>query len=77
MAELEKDDLVRATSDVAALFGGRIVPAGTTGVVLDVYPDGTCYVEFTIKPQTAAEDPDFLQAEVPASKLQSLGAPSQ
>jgi hypothetical protein len=70
----EKDDLVRTTSDVAALFGDRIVPAGTTGVVLDVYPDGTCYVEFTIKPQSADEDGDFLQAEVPAGQLESAGA---
>jgi hypothetical protein len=74
MTAPEKDDLVRTTTDVAALFGGRIIPAGTTGVVLDVYPDGTCYVEFTIKPQTAEEDGDFLQAEVPAARLVTTGA---
>jgi hypothetical protein len=38
---------------------------------LDVYPDGTCYVEFTIKPQTTDEDGDFVQAEVPAGQLEA------
>lgn len=70
----QKDDLVRATTDVAALFGGRIIPAGTTGIVLDVYLDGTCYVEFTISPQTADEDGDFLQAEVPPGQLETDSA---
>jgi hypothetical protein len=65
-----KDDVVRATADIAALFDGRTVPAGTMGVVLDVYTDGTCYVEFTLKPQTADEDGDFLQAEVSVSQLE-------
>jgi hypothetical protein len=74
MTAPQKDDLVRTTADVAALFGDRTVPAGTTGVVVDVYPDGTCYVEFTIKPQTAEEDGDFLQAEVPPGRLESSGA---
>ncbi len=68
-----KDDEVRATADIAALFGGRTIPAGTTGVVLDVYADGTCYVEFTLKRQTADEDGDFLQAEVSASQLEITG----
>jgi len=74
MTAPQRDDLVRTTADVAALFGDRMVPAGTTGVVLDVYPDGTCYVEFTIKPQTTEEDGDFLQAEVPAERLETAGS---
>jgi hypothetical protein len=69
-----KDDGVRATADIAALFGGRTIPAGTTGVVLDVYADGTCYVEFTLKGQTAEEDGGFLQAEVSVSQLEITGA---
>jgi hypothetical protein len=73
MTALGKDDMVRATSDIAALFGGRTIPAGSMGVVLDVYGDGTCYVEFTLKPQTADEDGDFLQAEVSASQLELAG----
>jgi hypothetical protein len=68
-----KDDMVRLTADVAALFGGRTIPAGTKGVVLDVYDDGTSYVEFTLKPQTADEDGDFLQAEVSPSQLEITG----
>lgn len=68
----EKHDLVRAITDVAALFGDRIIPSGTTGTVLEVYPDGTCYVEFTVRPQTADEDGDFLQAEVPAGRLETV-----
>lgn len=69
-----KDDLVRATTDISAVFGDRAIPAGTTGVVIDVYPDGTCYVEFTLKPQTADEEGDFLQAEVPPALLELAGA---
>jgi hypothetical protein len=65
-----KDDLVRVATDIPALFGERTIPAGATGVVVDVYADGTCYVEFTLRPQTADEDGDFLQAEVPASQLE-------
>jgi hypothetical protein len=68
-----KDDVVRATVDIPALFGGRIIPAGTTGVVLDVYADGTYYVEFTLKPQTTDEDGDFLQAEVSVGQLEIAG----
>ena len=40
---------------------------------MDVYADGTCYVEFTLKGQTADEDGDFLQAEVSASQLEIIG----
>jgi hypothetical protein len=69
-----KEDSVRLTTDTPALFGDRIVPAGTPGVVLDVYPDGTCYVDFTIRPQTADEDGDFVQAEVPPGRLEITGA---
>jgi hypothetical protein len=65
-----KNDLVRVATDIPALFGDRTIPAGTTGFVVDVYADGTCYVEFTLRPQTADEDGDFLQAEVPASQLE-------
>jgi hypothetical protein len=65
-----KDDLVRVATDIPALFGERTIPAGATGVVVDVYADGTCYVEFTLRPQTADEDGDFLQAEVPARQLE-------
>jgi hypothetical protein len=36
---------------------------------MDVYADGTGYVEFTLKRQSADNDGDFLQAEVPASQL--------
>jgi hypothetical protein len=74
MTELGKDDMVRATSDIAALFGGRTIPAGSKGVVLDVYADGTCYVEFTLKPQTTDEDGDFVQAEVSASRIELAGS---
>jgi len=65
-----KDELVRATADISALFGDRIIPAGTKGVVLEVYADGTCYVEFTFRPQTSDEDGDFLQAEVSPDQLE-------
>jgi hypothetical protein len=73
MTAPEKDDVVRLTADVAALFGGRTIPAGTKGVVLDVYADGTCYIDFTLKPQTADEGGDFVQAEVPPNQLEIAG----
>jgi hypothetical protein len=73
MTAPEKDDVVCLTADVAALFGGRAIPAGTKGVVLDVYADGTCYIDFTLKPQTADEDGDFVQAEVPPGQLKITG----
>jgi hypothetical protein len=73
MTALGKDDVVRATADIAALFGDRIIPAGTKGVVLEVYSDGTCYVEFTFRPQTSDEDGDFLQAEVSPDQLETAG----
>ena len=38
---------------------------------MDVYADGTCYVEFTLKPQTTDEDGDFRQAEVSWVSLRS------
>lgn len=41
----------------------RTVPPGEWG----------CYVEFTLKPQTADEDGDFLQAEVTVSQVEIAG----
>jgi hypothetical protein len=38
---------------------------------LEVYADGTCYVEFTFRPQTLYEDGDFLQAEVSPDQLET------
>jgi hypothetical protein len=73
MTALGKDDVVRATGDIAALFGDRTIPAGTKGVVLEVYSDGTCYVEFTFRPQTSDKDGDFLQAEVSPDQLETAG----
>jgi len=73
MTTPRKDHVVRAVADIAGLFGDRTIPAGTKGVVLEVYADGTCYVEFTFKPQTPDEDGDFLQAEVSPDQLETAG----
>lgn len=56
------DQAIRTTVDVLSLFGERIIPAGTEGLVLEVNPSGTYLVDVTIRPATDTDDGDFDQA---------------
>jgi hypothetical protein len=55
-------DSVRTTAAAESVFDGRIIPAGTEGVVLEARADGTCLVELALTPQTSSRDGDFMQA---------------
>jgi hypothetical protein len=62
MTVARRYDSVRTTAATESLFDGRTIPAGMEGVVLEVWPDGTCLAELAFRPQTADRDGDFAQA---------------
>jgi hypothetical protein len=61
MSAARQYDSVRTTAAADSIFGGRTIPAGAEGTVLEARPDGTCLVEVTLTPQTADHDGDFAQ----------------
>lgn len=40
---MNEQDEVRLTADVTGDDGRRVIPAGTVGVIVDVYRDGAAY----------------------------------
>jgi hypothetical protein len=62
MTAAEEYDSIRSTADTESVYGGRTIPAGMRGAVLDAKPDGSILAEFAFAPQTADSDGDFVQA---------------
>ena len=65
-------DSVRTTAAAESVFDGRIIPAGTEGVVLEARADGTCLVELALAPQTSGRDGDFVQAVLAEGQYQVI-----
>ena len=65
-------DSVRTTAAAESVFDGRIIPAGTEGVVLEARADGTCLVELALAPQTSGRDGDFVQAVLAEGRYQVI-----
>lgn len=56
-----QDCSVRTITEVTGLSGG-LVPAGTSGVVLETRPNGACLIDVALKPQGGEQDAESDQA---------------
>jgi hypothetical protein len=74
MTSARPDQAIRTTVDVLSLFGDRIIPAGTDGLVLEVNPSGTYLVEVTLRPATDTDDGDFDQATLADGQFETVGS---
>jgi hypothetical protein len=63
-------DSVRTTVAVQALFGGRTIPAGTEGAVVEVLNDGACVADFELG--ATDDDPGFVQAELTTDQYEVI-----
>jgi len=61
MTAVRENGLIRTTADAESIFGGRTIPAGMKGTVLEARSDGSCLAEFAFAPQAADSDGDFVQ----------------
>jgi hypothetical protein len=75
MTSAKPDQAIRTTVDVLSLFGDRIIPAGTDGLVLEVNPSGTYLVEVTLRRATDTDDGDFDQATLADGQFEIPGTP--
>jgi hypothetical protein len=73
MTSAKPDQAIRTTVDVLSLFGDRIIPAGTDGLVLEVNPSGTYLVEVTLRRATDTDDGDFDQATLADGQFEIAG----
>jgi hypothetical protein len=73
MTSAKPDQAIRTTVDVLSLFGDRIIPAGTDGLVLEVNPSGTYLVEVTLRRATDTDDGDFDQATLADGQFEIMG----
>jgi hypothetical protein len=73
MTSAKPDQAIRTTVDVLSLFGDRIIPAGTDGLVLEVNPSGTYLVEVTLRRATDTDDGDFDQATLADGQFEIIG----
>jgi hypothetical protein len=67
-------DSVRTTVAVHALFGGRTIPAGTEGAVVEVLDHGACVADFEL--DATDGDPGFLQAELTKDQYEIISSAS-
>lgn len=72
MTTVKELDSIRTTVDVKDIDEGRTIPASTEGAVVDVYPDGGCLVDITLRPQTEDDPGDFVQAELKPDQFEVI-----